>query len=349
MRGRPTIRDVAAAAGVSHQTVSRVLNRGPNVSDRARERVEAAIAALRYSPSLAARRMGGAKSFLLLAINDRDRTIEDWRQRQGIDWVDQMLFGGMLACAERGYRLIFELVDTHGDHIDQELTRALDALHPDGVILTPPHSDNLQILAILERESIAVARISAFADGPGAIVRMDEQAAAAASIEHLASLGHRRVGFIAGPIGYALSAERVQGYRQAVADYGMACDDRLIAVGDFSYQSGLAAARALLRLDDPPTAIVASNDPMALATLTAGREAGLSVPEQLSVVSFDGTPVVRMSSPGITGITQPIAEMTACAVHILTDPPREAALAASRAPQIVPFLFEIRGSTAALR
>ncbi len=84
--------------------------------------------------------MGGSRSYLLLALNDRDRTIAGWQSGEGTDWVDQMLLGGMLKCAKNGYRMIFELVDTHSSNVERELTSALGAIHPDGVILTPPHS-----------------------------------------------------------------------------------------------------------------------------------------------------------------------------------------------------------------
>ncbi len=107
-----TINHVAAEAGVSLQTVSRVINNGANVRPEMQQRVQAAIDKLGYVPSIAAQRMSGSRSYLILALNDRDRTIADWRARQGTDWVDQMLLGGMLKCAEHGYRLIIELVDT---------------------------------------------------------------------------------------------------------------------------------------------------------------------------------------------------------------------------------------------
>ena len=116
-----TIRHVAADAGVSLQTVSRVINKEPNVRPEMMERVQASIARLGYVPSIAAQRMGGSRSYLIVALNDRERTIADWRNRQGTDWVDQMMLGGMLTCAEHGYRLIVELIDTHSDHIEREL------------------------------------------------------------------------------------------------------------------------------------------------------------------------------------------------------------------------------------
>src|SRR3546814_4061360 len=95
-----------------------------------KERVQASIDKLGYVPSIAAQRMSGSRSYLILAINDRERTIADWQGRQGVDWVDQMLLGGMLKCAEYGYRMIFELVDTHNDHVERELRAAIAALQP---------------------------------------------------------------------------------------------------------------------------------------------------------------------------------------------------------------------------
>ncbi len=346
MRGKVTIMDVAAAAGVSHQTVSRVINNGPNVSAKARDKVEAAVASLGYSPSLAARRMGGSKSFLLLALNDRDRTIESWRLREGMDWIDQMLFGGMLTCAEHGYRLIFELVDTHSDQIERELTSALDALRPDGVILTPPHSDNPQILQILEREQIPAARIGGFAEAGGMVIRMDDHAAAIEAVEHLAGLGHRRIAFISGSPEYALSAERQRGYHDGVARHGLDADPALVEIGDFSPESGRAASQRLLDMAHRPTAIIASSDQMALAALSVALEHGLEVPQDLSLVSFDGTPIVRMSSPPLTAINQPVAELSARAAEVLVDPKGVTAQAARRGPIVVPYTLEIRGSSA---
>ena len=119
-----TIKHVAADAGVSLQTVSRVINNEPNVRPAMQARVQDSINKLGYVPSIAAQRMSGSRSYLILAINDRERTIADWRTRRGTDWVDQMLLGGMLKCAEHGYRMIFELVDTHNDHIERELLAA---------------------------------------------------------------------------------------------------------------------------------------------------------------------------------------------------------------------------------
>ena len=343
-RGKPaTIKDVAAAAGVSLQTVSRVINNGPNVRPAITERVNEAIERLGYVPSLAARRMGGKRSFLLLALNDRDRTIEGWRSGDGTDWVDQMLLGGMLECAAHGYRMIFELVDTHSNNVERELTSALGAIHPDGVILTPPHGDNPLIRALLSQRRIPFARIGSTSPGPGIAIAMDDAAAASAATAHLASLSHRRIGFITGSDEYALSAERLEGYRRAIREAGLDDDPSLVAPGNFTFQSGIQATRQLLSLADPPTGIVASSDQMSLAALEVAKDRGMEVPQELSVVSFDDTPIVKFSTPPLTAIRQPISDMTARAAKLLIDssqggkPPED--------PEILPFELIVRGST----
>jgi LacI family transcriptional regulator len=317
-RGTVTIRHVAAEAGVSLQTVSRVINNEPNVGAETRARVLLAVEKLGYVPSIAAQRLGGRRSYLILALNDRDRTIAEWQARQGGDWVDQMLLGGMLKCAEHGYRMILELVDTHSDQIERELAATIAALQPDGVILTPPHSENLQIRDLLHAHGIPFVRIGSRGPGPGFSVSMDDVGSAREATRHLIDLGHRRIGFIAGSQAYSLSAWRVEGWQAAMADAGLNAAG-LLAQGDFGYSSGLAAAEALLALEPPPTAIIASNDQMALAALEVARGRGLEVPDDLSLVSFDNTPVVSFNRPRLTAVDQPIAETFSKAVELLID------------------------------
>ncbi|MEO6113947.1 MAG: LacI family DNA-binding transcriptional regulator [Sphingomicrobium sp.] len=340
-----TIRHVAAEAGVSLQTVSRVINNGPNVREAVKARVEEVVARLGYVPNLAAQRLGGSRSYLILALNDRDRTVEDWRRGEGTDWVDQMLLGGMLKCAEHNYRMLFELVDTHSAHVEREIRAALSALHPDGVILTPPHSDNPVITRLLAAQRVPFARIGSIADGPGFAIAMDDARAAQVAAEHLIALGHRRIGFITGSDEYALSGARLDGYRAALRTAGLGDDPLLVGRGDFSFGSGLAAAEALCALDDPPTGIIASNDQMALATLHVARARGLTVPADLSLVSFDDTPVVRFSMPPLTAINQPIAAMTARAAELLIA--AKAGAADPVTPIVLPFELVVRESTAA--
>lgn len=336
-----TISHVAADAGVSLQTVSRVINNEPNVRPEMKARVQASIERLHYVPSIAAQRMSGSRSYLILVINDRERTIAEWRARRGADWVDQMLLGGMLTCAEYGYRMIFELVDTHNDHVERELSGTIAALQPDGIILTPPHSENPLITNLLARRDIPFARIGSLSPGSGFAIHMGDADSAAQATEHLIGLGHQRIGFIAGTPDYNLSHWRVEGWRKAMAKAGLT-EAGLCVQGDFSYESGRLAAAALLDLHTPPTAIIASNDQMALAALDIAHERDLLVPRDLSLISFDNTPVVRFTSPQLTAIDQPIAATFSKAVELLIHQ----ATAPSTEPYLVQGALVERASTA---
>lgn len=317
--GAVTIEHVAAETGVSRQTVSRVINNGPNVKPEVRSRILAAIERLGYVPNLSARRMGGARSYLLLAINDRQRTIHNWQSGLGNDWVDQMLCGGMLTCEERNYHLLFELVDTDHDLACKQVERAIGALRPDGVMLTPPHTENTALTDMLTARSIPYGRIGRSPAGDGINVFMDDGAAAQQATQHLLGLGHQRIAFISGSADYAASDTRLEGYRQAMAVAGTGGQDELIQHGDFSFASGVAAMERLLLLNPAPTAVITSNDEMAFAALHVASRRGLIIPDDLSVISFDDTPGVRFSVPPLTAIRQPIADMAAKVCGLLID------------------------------
>lgn len=337
-----TIKHVAADAGVSLQTVSRVINAEPNVRDEMRGRVQASIDKLGYIPSIAAQRMSGSRSYLILALNDRDRTIEAWRARQGSDWVDQMLLGGMLKCAEHGYRMIFELVDTHDDHVERELAAALAALQPDGVILTPPHSDNPLIIGFFESQRVPYARIGSLGQGGGIPLVMGDHEAARDATRHLVGLGHQRIGFIAGSEEYSLSEWRTAGWRAGMAEAGLSLAG-LCARGDFGYDSGLRAARELLARKPRPTAIIASSDQMALAVREIAAALEIAIPVELSLVSFDNTPVTTFGDPPLTAIDQPVAETVSRAVELLIAASRGEDL--PQGPVVIPARLVERGST----
>ena len=341
-----TIKHVAADAQVSLQTVSRVINNEPNVRPEMKQRVQDAIDKLGYVPSIAAQRMSGSRSYLILAINDRDRTIADWQARQGVDWIDQMLLGGMLKCAEHGYRMIFELVDTHSDHVERELLGAIAALQPDGIILTPPHSDNPQIVGFLAGQDIPFVRIGSHQNGAGMPVSMDDEGSARRATRHLIDHGHSRIGFISGSHEYNLSGWRVAGWKAEMAVANLATTE-LLAEGDFSYSSGEMAAQRLLGMTSRPTAIIASNDQMALATLEVARGMGLRVPEDLSLISFDNTPLMNFTQPPLTAVDQPIAATASKAVELIIAAQKDHEI--PRTLTVVPGGLIERGSVAAAK
>ncbi|GLR48343.1 LacI family DNA-binding transcriptional regulator [Sphingomonas astaxanthinifaciens] len=312
-----TIDDVAALAGVSRQTVSRVINRSPNVRDSVRERIEQAIEQLGYVANLSARRMGGGKSFLILAINDKARTIENWSAGRGNDWVDQMLFGGMTECQKHGFHMSFELVDTEPDQARKQLSDIVAALRPDGVILTPPHSDNPELLELLERRAIPCGRIARSEGGAFVDVYMDEEGAAYEASRHLLRFGHRRIAFLSGNPTYANARARLAGFRRALAEEGLGESAAVTGSGDFHFERAEDVVSDWLSAPNPPTAIIADNDEMAHAALHVARRNGLAVPSDLSVISFEDTPGVRFTLPPLTAIRQPTAEMFAKACERL--------------------------------
>jgi len=339
-----TIRHVAAEAGVAVKTVSRVVNGEPNVTQDLRDRVSRAVEKLGYVPSMAARRMGGSRSYMLVSLNDRSNTINNWQSGRGNDWIDQMLHGAMLMCESHGYRMLFELVDAASEDLDRRVVAILSALQPDGLILTPPHSQNEALVQMLLRRNVPVVRLGVAGNGLGIGVYMDDRAAAADATRHLIDLGHRRIGFIAGSERFEATEARRHGYLDALNEAGLDRDLRLEAPGDFTFESGLSAATTLLSQDRPPTAILASNDEMALAVLHAAPRFGRAVPDDLSVVSFDDTPGIRLSVPSLTSIRQPISEMASRAAELLITVSREGR--SESADHLLPFSLIVRGSTA---
>jgi LacI family transcriptional regulator len=239
--------------------------------------------------------------------------------------------------------MMIELVDTHSDHVQRELRATIAALQPDGVILTPPHSDNVLITRFLADHRIPFARIGSIKPGPGIRMTMDDERAARLATEHLVELGHRRIGHISGSNEYSLSQWRVDGWRAAMAAAGLGTDG-LLAEGDFTFASGEVAARHLLGLAEPPTAIIASSDKMSLAALEVARDLGLSVPGDLSLISFDDTPIARFAVPPLTSVDQPIAATASRAVELIIDMQRGKELPDE--PVVVPAALVERQSTA---
>jgi LacI family transcriptional regulator len=311
-----TIYDVADRAGVSIKTVSRVMNVEPNVRAEMRERVLAAAAALDYHPNLSARSLAGARSFLIAAFVDATLTLQHWRNERGTDYLARIQLGATLPCRAAGFHLLIELVDNEAASMRQDVRNVLAALKPDGVILTPPSSDNAALLGILRQAGTPFVRLGAeVAAGGGLRLSLDDRAAARGMTEFLLDLGHRRIGFIGGAQNYGSSTSRREGFLQAMQARGLFTP--WMQGGDFTYASGMHAAKALLARDERPTAIFASNDDMALGCMAVADEMGLRVPQDLSVAGFDDSTGSRFSRPRLTTLRQPITEMAALAAEKL--------------------------------
>lgn len=305
MPRQPTIKDVATRAEVSFKTVSRVLNGEPHVREEVRERVLAAAAALDYRPNIAARGLIGARSRLIGFLYDNPN----------YSYVTEAEIGALLRCRDAGYHLAIEPVDSQAG-VGRQIEQIIASLRLDGVILTPPISDDAEALEALDRLGVPHVRIAPVAaHDRGPCVYIDDAEAAHALTRHLLDLGHRAIGFVHGHPDHGASRLRLAGFETAMREAGLTA--AATTQGYFTFESGIEAGRRLLAGPTRPTAIFAANDKMALGVMAAARELGLSIPGDLSVAGFDDTRAAQMSWPQLTTARQPVDEMCAVAADML--------------------------------
>ena len=298
------ISDVARLAGVSAMTVSRVVNGRGAVSEDTRERVAEAVRRLGYAPNAAARK---------LATGQTDR-IGLIYSNPSPGYLSEFLLGARAGARRVGAQLIVEPCDP-GAGGEQAALRRLAGGGVRSVILPPPHGESEEALVESRALGMVVAAVATGVSLRGDVtVRIDDRAAAAAMTRRLLALGHRRLGFITGAGDQSASAEREAGFRDEI-DGAQA--EAIIEDGDFTYRGGFVAAERLLDRPDRPTAVFASNDEMAAATVAAAHRRGLDVPGDLTVVGFDDTGVATSIWPALTTVRQPVAEMAEAAAALL--------------------------------
>ena len=315
-----TIYDVAREAGLSIKTVSRVLNHDPAVKAANREKVMRAVEALAYHPNLSARSLAGAKSFVIAAFVDAGLTLDHWRNGRAADYLARLQLGATLECRKAGYHFTLELIDHDRADVMREARDVLSALRPDGVLLTPPSCDDPELLGLLDAAKVRYARLGPDPALPGGLqLGLGDREGAAKMTRHLLDLGHRRIGVIGGEPLWAASRTRMQGVREALAAAGLEIDPALVRSGDFTFQSGLEGAQALLDAALRPTAIFALSDEMALGCLAALDERDLVCPRDVSVAGFDDSAGARFSRPQLTTVRPPLIEMAAQGVRSIID------------------------------
>jgi LacI family transcriptional regulator len=300
-----TIRDVAAESGVSVSTVSRVLNNKDDVSFETSERVKEVIANLGYTSSLAARSMRTfRKNVIGLIMPDA-----------GEPFPIEVMKGVNGTIASLDYDLLIYTCGDGRKHFtadrEKKFVSLLNNSITDGVIVVTPETTHFNTNAPL----VAVDPHYEINEYPSVISTNFEGAIEV--MEYLFLLGHRRIGFISGRFDLQSANSRLRGYVDGLEQAGIPIDPELIAQGDFTAEAGLSCAKQLLSLANPPTAIFASNDEMALGVYQAAQEAGLPIPEALSVVGFDNIPEASLCTPGLTTIHQPIQDMGKIAVQML--------------------------------
>ncbi|MDP9985842.1 LacI family DNA-binding transcriptional regulator [Arthrobacter sp. FW306-05-C] len=293
-----TISAIAAEAGVSVPTVSRVLNGRGDVSPRTRERVENLLRDHGY------KRRGvrpEVRSGLIdLVFNDLDSP-----------WAVEIIRGVEEASNEAGASTVVSAIHRRaGTTSTRQWLDNLSARATDGAILVTTDLDPF-LQAELQRLDVPVVVVdpAGVPDLEVPTIGATNWMGAVGATEHLTGLGHRRIGFVAGVPGLWCSRARLDGYRAGLDAADIAFDPALVVEGDFDYESGFRAGCRLLELADRPSAVFAASDQMALGVYEAVRKNGLRVPEDISVVGFDDLPEARWASPPLTTVRQPLAEM----------------------------------------
>lgn len=299
----PTIGDVAREANCSPMTVSRVINGEGNVREETQELVLAAIRKLKYSPNRAARSLAGGEQLRVALMFDNPSA----------SYLSEFLMGALEEATRNDIHLEVQSCENPGDAAP--LVRKLAEGGIKGFILPPPLCDDQALLDLVgELDAVAIAVGPGRATGTHGAVMIDEYQAAYDMTRHIIDLGHERIGFIIGNPEQVASGRRLNGYCAAIEDAGLEPLDELMAQGRFTYRSGMAAAEKLLALDPRPTAIFASNDDMAAATVAVCHRNHLDVPNDITVCGFDDTDMASTIWPELTTVRQPIREMTAWAV-----------------------------------
>ena len=343
-RARPTrartIDDVAARAGVSIKTVSRVINREANVRPDTARRVHEAIRELRYRPNLAARNLASPQAYLVNVLYDNPSD----------SYMVGVLNGVLAACEIAHYGMLLTHCDVTSPRLIDHVHETVAQHRASGLVLTPPLCDHAQLLASFDANGIDYVSIDPRDqrdDRP--FVAIDDRRAGYELTDYLLACGHRRIGFIRGHPLHGAAARRFEGFRDAHVEHGVLLDDRLVVGGLFSFESGIECGRQLLHRRGPPTAIFASNDDMAAGVLHVAQEMGIEVPAQLSVAGFDDTPIARYVYPSLTTIRQPIRAMAQGAVDCLIRHIRRRPDSAVEGPESQRFDYElvIRQSVAA--
>src|SRR5471030_1658897 len=339
-RANPTMQDVARLAGVSPMTVSRVMNGDGNVRAATRQRVDAAVAALHYVPNQSARGLAGIKPIRLGFLYSNPSA----------GYLTEFLMGLLNQASLSNVQLVVEKCEA-GERSEHGVEQAR-RLIVDGIILPPPLCDTDHLIELIAASSVpAVTVARGTQDARVCGISIDDYAAAYAMTAHLIALGHQRIGFVIGHPVQSASARRLAGYRAAINEFGADGSAELVTQGLFSYRSGLDAAELLLGLAQRPTAIFASNDDMAAATVAIAHRLGLDVPGDLTVAGFDDTALATTLWPELTTVRQPITEMAETAVRFLVRRVRAARAGEPEGPEhlVMDYALMRRQSDAAPR
>ena len=337
---RPTIFDVAKVAGVSIKTVSRVVNHEANVRPSTKERVENAIAVLKYRPDHSARTLASRRSHLIGLVYD-DPAAYDMPSG---GYILDMQQGALRACRSAFSELLIHPCDFRKKKVGIELKELIEETRPAGIVVAAPLSNMPKIVRAIEATGTPCVRLSPGNDsGKKLSVSTNDREVSAEMTRYLAGLGHKRIAFITGDPDHKAVANRFLGYQDGLKESGLEFSESLVAAGDNSFGSGEACAEKLLKGKKPPTAIFAANDDMAAGVLRVANRLKIDVPAQLSLAGFDDIALARQVEPALTTIRQPLVRMAERAALMLTK--GNGNDKDSQDAEVIPATIKIREST----
>ena len=331
-----TINDVARMAGVSKKTVSRVINNATGVSDKTRFEVKKIVKETGFVPNPQAQALAFRRSFLIGLIYDNPSP----------QYIVNIQRGVLDALKGTRYQLVLRPCDRTDPDYHTQVLSFVQQHNPFGLIFVPSVSEDAELSAKLKKRNCHFVRIASVdLDDPAhQILTADAQGAKLAA-RHLAQLGHKKIAHIHGPELFKSTHERRAGFKKGLKEFGLDLDPRLTLEGAYTFDSGVECATSLLHGPDRPTAIFAGNDEMAVGVYFAARKAGLSIPQDLSVVGFDDTPIVSRISPPMTAVRSPIREFGGHAAKLLMRSDKMVDADAPTEPQIVKLNMIVREST----
>ena len=285
---------------MSKKTVSRVINESPFVRDETRSRIEAIIRSTGFTPDPQARGLAFRRSYLIGLIYDNPNA----------PYVINVQEGALGALRRVGYELVVHPCDRNGSEFLPDIKTLVTRQKLDGVIILPPVSENAALAEMLQQLDCPYVRVlAAPLDEPqNVVLSMDRQSAAEVA-EHLWKLGHTRISMIIGPQTYRSSIERLAGFSDALAERGLSLPPEFVVEGLYTFESGAACAELLLSRSPRPTAIFAGNDETAAGVYRTAYLRGLKIPDDLTVIGFDDSPLASRLCPSLTTMRQPIRDM----------------------------------------
>ena len=332
-----TIMDIARLAGVSKKTVSRVINRSGLVKEATRERILKIVKEHDYQPDPQARALALRRSHLIALISDQPNP----------QYVVDMQSGILEGLADTSYQLVIRPCDRSSPTMYDDLCEIIRHQKFFGVILTPSISEDDELIGRLRQIKCPYVRIAAVAlDAPANMIETHDYVGAAEAARHIAELGHRRIAHIRGPDTFLSAKERLRGFQVGLAEHGLRLDEQLVLSAGYTFESGMECGEQLLSSAEPPTAVFAGNDEMAVGVYQAVRRAGLRVPEDLSIVGYDNAPIATRIWPMLTTVRLPITHMGRTAAQLLVSNYDAMSMEPPSATSVMPSLI-VRGSTAA--